>query len=453
MGIYTISVSLLIILGVPLFELTRKKERRIDFLTLFNILFIIIYGIAPMYLYFFEEYTTWSTIKHTDIHLTSFFLGELIALLFYIIVVISYYFASRLRIIRRAKEFSEKVYGTVSDKQFFRVAMILYLVGGISLILYIKSLGGFDEFIRLGPILRDKGNAVETKWAFLARLHPLLTVASFIFYAFFRTSKEFDRFKYFFFFATALIGAGLSVFHSSGRLNVFSFIITFPLIGIIFHNRIKTKTIVTTLILFLTIILFGDNLLNVNKENDFRVQKNSIEVAGEVIQEFSFPFTNIGNTIMLFPSQYDFRGGIIDIAVAPLNYIPSRIISFEFMERQSVSQFNTTIYNTVGQIPVDMVTFGYMSYGIAGAMIIAILYGFILRFVESIFSYTKSMIASAFFSSIMIFLSFRLMYGDPRQFVYAGFRYVVTFVLLGLLLTFFVRNYQKEKIKTVDRPA
>lgn len=433
MGIYTIAVSLVIIFGIPLFEMMRKKEKKIDFLTSVNVLFVIIYGIAPLYLYLFEEYTTWATIKYSDIHQSSFFLGALIALLFYITVAISYYISGRYKIIRRAKDLSERIYSTVNDKQFFRVAIILYIIGGISLLIYIYALGGLSEFIRLGPILRNNGDAVQTKWAFLDRIHPLLTVSSFMFYSLFKTTK-YGRFRYFLFFVTSLIGAGLSVFHSSGRLTVFSFIVTFPFITTVFHNKIKIKTVVLALILSIILVLFGDNLLNVNKANSFEIEKNQIELAGEIIQEFSFPFTNIGNTIMLFPTQYDFRGGIADIAIAPLNYLPSRIISFDFLDRQSASQFNTTIYNTPGQIPVDLVTFGYMSFGLAGVTLMAVFYGFIIRFFESVFSYTKSMMSAAFYVSIMIFLSFRIMYGDPQQFVFAGFSYVVTFILLALLV-------------------
>lgn len=96
MGIYSILVSLITIISVPIFELVRKKEKIVDYLSLINVVFILAYGIVPMYIYLFpSEVSQWRTLLHNNTMDTKFFVGSLIALLFYIITSFSYYFSEK----------------------------------------------------------------------------------------------------------------------------------------------------------------------------------------------------------------------------------------------------------------------------------------------------------------------------------------------------------------------
>lgn len=435
MGIYTLVISIVIIPFVTFFEFFRKKEKVIDFLTLINFIFILAYGIAPMFLYFFEEYTTWDTIRRTDINESVFFLGGLTALLFYVVTVLTYYLSAKLRFIHRVKSRSTDIYKQINNKQFAIVALILYFVGGLSLVVYMRIVGGFSEFLRVGVILRDHGDFIQHPLMFLKNLTPLLCVATYMFYAFIRDSGGVNKMINIVFFITSLIGGGLSIFHSSGRMQVFIYLITIPLAIIVHKNKIKLRTVVVSISLFLFLIIFGNQLLNLNTQQSFSIDRSNMEIAGQVIQEFSFPYTNIGNVIKIFPNQENFRLGVMDVLSAAVQPIPSRIIDFDFMHRDTASDFNTSLYNKItGEIPVDIVTFGYMSFGLAGVVILAVLFGVFAKLIESLFFYTESMIASIFYISWMVLIGFRIMYGDPEHFVYSSFRYLVAMGLIYLVV-------------------
>lgn len=436
MGVYTVVFSVVLIPLVISFEVFRKKEKIFDFLTLINIVFVLAFAISPLYLYFFEAHTTWVTITRTSIYEKEFLYGEILAILFYLTTITSYYFTNKLRFVSGLKRKSERIYSKINNSHFFRVSMMLYIIGGLSLVVYINIVGGFDEFLRVGSILRDNGDYIQHPLMFLKHFTSLLCVASFMFYSLIKESKGLTKFLVVLLFLSAFFGGSLSVFHSSGRMQVFIFIITIPLAVMVYKNRLKVKTLLISLILFLFLVAFGDDLLNINNQQTIKVDKTAVEIAGEIIQEFSFPYTNLGNILQVYPHSESFRGGVLDVVSAGMQLIPRRIISFDFLERESASDYNTSLYinKITGEIPVDIVTFGYMSFGVAGVLLLAIFFGFFAKVVESMFWYTNSMIASVFYVSWMILFGFRVMYGDPEHFVYSSFRYFVAMVLIAILV-------------------
>ncbi|MEJ9317636.1 O-antigen ligase, partial [Halalkalibacterium halodurans] len=292
MGIYSVVVAIFIILAVTSFDLLRKKETKFDFLRLINIIFVLAYGVAPIYIYYFTDYFTLATIRHNDIMRVEFLWAILLAVLFYVIMVISYYFSRKLELLKRVVGFSEKLFKETNNKQFGKVAFILTLIGGACLLYYIRIVGGFTEFLRLGPILRDEGNYIQHPLMFIINIAPILCVASFIYYALFRSGKGLGKLVYGMWFLLSLIGAFLVVFHSSGRMQVFTFLMVFPLAVIVYRNKLRVRTIVFGSILFLVLVLYGDSLLNIEREVTIN-DSSFVETSANIVREFTFPLTNV----------------------------------------------------------------------------------------------------------------------------------------------------------------
>lgn len=432
LGIYAIIISLLIIIGVPVFELIRKKERIIDYLSLINVIFFLAYGIVPIYIYLFpNEVIQWRTLLHNNTMDTKFFIGILIALLFYIITAISYYVSGRVSFVYKTRGYSEEIFGKVStSSNLFKPAILLFIIGGASLLVYMNVVGGFSEYLRVGRILRNDGSYIQHSLMFLKNITPLICVSSFMFYSFIKSSRESTKFINMIFFLVSFIASLLVIFHSSGRMTVFIYLVTFPLANMLFQNRIKIRRLLLGSILFLILVIYGNSLLDVEAET-IEMNRADAGIVNNIVREVGFPFVNIATMYDLFPSIFSFRGGFTDVTDALIGLVPSRIISLDTFNSESVSVFNTKFYSAPGGVmPVDIISFGYMSFGLAGVVIVAFLFGFLAKWTENLFSYHKSFVACMFYISLMIVFSFRLMYGDPVMILDATFRYIVAMIFI-----------------------
>jgi len=434
MGIYSIVVAIIIIIFIPAFEFIRKKEGKFDYLSLFNLIFILAFGVVPVYCYsHLDEIKHWRVMIYNNLMDTHFFIGSLIALLFYIVMVIAYYFSRKLSFISKTRKISEKIFSFEGKKTLlFKSALFLLMIGGFSFLIYISLAGGLREYIRIGYSTRIQGQSIQHPLVFVRNFTPLLCVASFIFYATIRSSKGTAKFINIILFVLSFIGGTLVVFHSGGRMSFFVYFITFPLATLLYQNKIKIRSILIGGVFFIFMIVYGRSFLN--PEADLQAARQADSFANGIIREFSFRFVNVGTMFDLFPKDYDFRWGIPDVLTAITGLIPQRVINLDFLQRESASKFNTTLYIEGGEMPVDIVSFGYMSLGLAGVIIVAILFGTLLRWTENLFSYRKNFVACMFASALMINLAFRVMYGDPVLFMNSVFRYIIAIIVIIMFL-------------------
>ncbi|WP_102335490.1 O-antigen polymerase [Salimicrobium jeotgali] len=430
MGEYSIVAAIFIMLIVFIFELIRPKKMKIDFLTACNFIYILAFSISPLYIYWFYEYTTWSTIKENNIENGIFLYGSIISIVFYIFFVWGYYFFGKFKINSKFIAFSHNFFDNFSNKRVLMVGTLLLVIGGGALLVYIQALGGLSQFLTLGSILRSNGDYIDSPFLFLKNVAPLLTVSAFIYYALYIDGRP-RQFKYLLLFIIAFAGSLLILFHSAGRMSMFVFLVTFPIAHTIYKNNIKVSNLIIGLLLFFFIVTFGDQLMNATSGLNTNLEiKNFGETVGGIFEEFTFPFTNIANTVALFPVEYDYRYGFKDLLGGLENILPSAILDLSTLIDETPSQLNTRIFNSNGTMPVDIITFGYMSFGIAGVMLTGLAFGVLTKSLESLFSHKKSLLACIFFTSWMIFISFRFMYGDPALAYESAFKLVIGTILL-----------------------
>ncbi|MEK4251408.1 O-antigen polymerase [Paenibacillus sp. FSL W7-1287] len=432
---YSIVIALFILLFITLFEIVRKKEGIFDFLTFINLIFILLYSIAPMYMYFFNDHLTWSVLRRTDIHSTSFLLGELMALIFYVVMISCYYFANKLKLTKKLRSRASVIYREAKVRDFFLASVVLFIIGVTTWYIYMQSLGGYSEYMRLGELLRNDGSVVQTPLAFFKHFNSLLFISGFLFFSLIKETKGMKKAIVLLLFVISTILSFIILFQNSGRITLLLFIITIPLALMLRRNKVRVFTLFSLGALFLVLVLFGDQILKIGQDTSYTtVTKTKIEILDSVIREFAFPYNNLGNLIPLFPNYFDFRYGLPDITGAILQFIPSRLVSFDFLNNQTVSQFNTTLYNNYGQIPIDLVSFGYISFGIAGVILLASIFGVFIRFVESFFSYKESLIACIFYVCFMLQAALAVVYGDPHQVVFSNFKYVFSLILIAIIV-------------------
>lgn len=93
----------------------------------------------------------------------------------------------------------------------------MFSVGGISLLVYMNAVGGFNEYLRVGRILRNDGSYIQNSLMFLKNITPLVCVASFMFYSFIKNSRGTAKFINIMFFLMSFLASLLVVFHSGGH--------------------------------------------------------------------------------------------------------------------------------------------------------------------------------------------------------------------------------------------
>ena len=83
--------------------------------------------------------------------------------------------------------------------------------------------------------------------------------------------------------------------------------------------------------------------------------------------EYVFPYLDVANVVQDVPSEAPFRW-FVDVPLALLYLLPQRLLGFE--PPADVSQINTYLFNPEsGEIPVDIISFGYFSAGVVGMLL------------------------------------------------------------------------------------
>lgn len=437
MGYFTVVISILFVLFIPLVEKKRKKTKVFDFLSGINLVYFITFGVAPLYIYFFYEYTTWKTIRLNDIEGNSFFYAGVYSLFFYIFIIIGYYFSSRFLVVKKINTLFQGFFDRITDKTVFKISTLIFFVGFVSLIIYINVLGGFSTYLTSGAIIRSANNTVfVSPFMFFKTIASLIYMSAFLYWAMFVESRK-NRIMYLMLFLISFTFSLLHLYHTAGRLTIIMFLITFPLAKMYYNNRIYWKKTFITVFLFFVVVIIGDSILNGNNTQPFYELfldkfNNFGYTFGIIIQEFTFPLTNLANSIIVFPENYNFRYGM-DFLIGIQEILPSRLLNFDFMKADTLSELNSfTLFEVNYTIPVDAVTFGYVSFGIVGVIIAGFLLGVTAKFIEAIFDIKNNYVAAMFYTSWLMAVGVMVLYGDPAQVYAAKFRLFIPSLLLVL---------------------
>src|SRR5699024_8586485 len=243
----------------------------------------------PTYIYIFPQKTKeWRFLLNDNLIDIKFVIGILLAVLFYFIMVIAYYFSHRFVLTKKLKTSSAKIFSLKNNNVLFKPAFVLFIMGSTSLILYINVVGGFENYLQLGRILRSDSNYIQHPLMFLVHFTNLLMISSFIFFSLFKYSTGLTKFYNLTFFIISTFGSMLVVYHSNGRLTLVTYILTFPIALLLYKNKIKIKTILLSFSIFFLIIIYGNDLFDFEENIEMNFQKT--DVFNSIISEFSFPF-------------------------------------------------------------------------------------------------------------------------------------------------------------------
>jgi hypothetical protein len=326
------------------------------------------------------------------------------------------------------------------------VGLLLGLIGGAALIIYTIELGGPIQMIKYAGALRSGDAPVETPFAFLKNVSSLIFAASFVFYAMWKDFKGEQRHWLYsgLFMITFLLSMFL-LFHMAGRLRFFSYIMIFPVAGMMIKGRLKVKTMVFGAVLSLLVVLFGKQVSHILVDPNTLSRKMDLigsenhSVLASIMGEFAFPLATIANTVCYaVPHQIPYRF-FIDFPLAIAYLVPKRL--FNVTLPATANSLNGEQFG--GPIPIDLISLGYFSAGGIGVVVLLLLFGACLRLADRLFENQNETVLEVFRVAWMFFLGFRIMYGDPVNSLKVGFYLVVG---TGLLLFVGRRNRQGDEL-------
>lgn len=433
-----------VILGLLIIfiETVRPKNHQfMDFFRFISLVYFIVYVICPIFIsYSIFGINAQAGLGWFRSSKTSLLYAETFALMGYPLLFFGYSGASSIvtTMITGSNGGNASIKletkSHFSKRRLFVVGSLLGLAGGISLVFYASQIGGLFSLIKYAGALRSGEPPIITQYSFLKNVSPLVLSASFIFYGLWKDYKEDRRvWLYRFLFFLTLLMSMTIMFHIAGRLRLFSYLMTFPMVNMAINGRFKVRSLVFGLVFAVLLILFGKQVFHLfvdpetlsRKMNLLRSENYSGLTA--IIGEFSFPLAVIANTVCYaVPNQIPYRY-FVDFPLAIIYLVPKRFFNIKDLP-VTANSLNGLQFG--GGIPIDLISLGYYSLGVLGVVILLLLFGATLRLMDRIFMNQNEFIVETFRVSWMFFLGFRIMYGDPVNSLKAGFYLVIGTVLL-----------------------
>ncbi|EIW00665.1 LOW QUALITY PROTEIN: hypothetical protein ThesiDRAFT1_1781 [Thermoanaerobacter siderophilus SR4] len=451
---FTLIVVLILGLMIVFFEIWRwRKIKFIDFLRGFNIVYFIIYFLAPSYIILFDfkvdslpPSSMWIfNINYKDAYWS--FLASVISVIGFFCTVVGYYLG--LSIFRNIGCSINFKLNKISDSYWLLLSIIVLFFGFFSLGLYIykRSAPLFDLIMYSGLLrsgIKVKG-VEETSFTFLT-FSLIVTFSSYVLLGLslnkFSSFKK--RFLYFLGFGISGILSLLVLILKAGRLHLINYLlVVFLTLYSTLEKRIfRILFLVLSLGVSLSIILYGKYWFGIRFGKP--VYNSLQDIFSNFFAEFSFPYLSLINILCNVPIKtsyryfLDFPLGILRI---PLGLI-SKILDINIDFPLTLSQENTLIIlgTEKGGIPVDILGAGYFSANIFGVVFIMFCLGMLLALFERIFSNVSNpVLRSLKIAWILYFSTMVVLYADPAILLWDGVYLIfptIVFLILYLLLNF-----------------
>ena len=231
------------------------------------------------------------------------------------------------------------------------------------------------------------------------------------------------------------------LYNRLGRFGFVSYFATFTLayvlinyktIGRLFRRFIKFVVVIISLLIISDLVIGGSG--------------SRRSITEMLAHELTFPFVGFINQ-----ASYGSYRWFSDVIFTPLYVLPQRIWG-GILNIETASSYNTFIIAGVrkgqagvgGEMPVDLLTFGYMQASILGVVVIGLIFGFVLWRIEL---KTKQIpfdgIRTIIYSNIIINIAVQtVLYGDTQHIVVRNYDLIIGFILIYLFgrITFKSKN-------------
>lgn len=335
----------------------------------------------------------------------------------------------------------EKKVSWFNESDIYKAGIYSIIFGSLAFGVVIVAAGGLVELLSIANAMRAGEESVPG--GFLLQFAKLLWPGSIVLFGAIiegRSSK-------YILFGYSVVASILVLFVEAGRA---LFLIYFASLVYIFY--IKNKEIYLgytflTLLVGVLIVVYGPSLFRAFAEKgaiatrtEILLQGGAYLVVQSVLREFIFPYTNI--LLAIHDVQGFFDLYLLDLPKAILNTLPAGSVGFP--QLNTLSDYNTLKYGTEGEIPIDLVSFGYYTFGAFGVVVSIFFYSYFFKKMDSILGGYKGYIFCSLHAILACKLCFIAMYADLHQVISGNF-YIITFLLIVFSLGG-VRSYLEDCI-------
>ncbi|MGC8979220.1 hypothetical protein [Caldisericum sp.] len=310
-----------------------------------------------------------------------------------------------------------------------KISWVMLFIAIASYFIYVKGYGGYGSLLKYAPFIRS-GHfeliPVSNPWTFLERFGSFAFFSSFVFFGLALSNVSARRFKALN-IAGFIVSFSLSIlvlYARLGRLSLVAYLVIFPIGYWLFRYKISFRTIIlliaiSSLTIFVLVPL-ANSLL----------KRGSSSTGIGTFYASQMSFTYISFFAQMDAGQYRYMK---DVLLSTIDILPDRIFK-NLLHLDSASDVNTArIKGAVkgqdgvsGEVPIDILTFSFMEGGILGLLILGIIWGAILMFVEIFINKILSPVREMLYVFSIINISvLTIPYGDPRHFFVENLYFVV----------------------------
>jgi hypothetical protein len=410
-----------LVLGV---EVRRKDvPGGLDFLRAAGLVYLLAFCFVPIYVELAEPRNTTQWLWVTSFDRNSRLTALLIAWLGYVVILCGYGTGGAW-IHRRFRATRGVLVGMVATRTARRVGAFCLGGGILAFVLYAEDAGGIVVVMKNSMVMRMVADeSLVGPFAFLKNVAPLIMAASYILLGVWQDKA--GRRPVDLVLLLVSVAASLALaYHQAGRLNAILYVGVFVLVRPYVGKKIRLAHITAMMVGAVVVIALGKPLFNMYVYSEglqTAVEQTSVavgETAGSFVMEMSFPYGNLAGALDAVPRRIPFRW-FSDIPIGVARMLPKRLLGIQLPA--TISQVNSNWHGaTAGEIPIDLLSFGYFSSGITGVVLTCFLFGWMLRVADHAFGCQPGAAVPLRVAWIE-YLAFRVLYSDPTHWIVTGF--------------------------------
>ncbi|MUG92017.1 hypothetical protein F7734_05900 [Scytonema sp. UIC 10036] len=378
-----------LIVFIIFLEFFRKKAKAIDFLSLFNIIYILMYPL-PAFLLDADWRSSSSLLNFRSTLYISNIQTGLAIFIGYFVVVLGFYSSS-----------SQKNGGNIliksKDNMVVLLSYFLLLLSMISIYLYSSQYGGFVYALSNANLIRQQADIVDTGGGlvFFKHFMVLSQLTSYLLASFLFIKKiKKRRLLLFFVFIFSIVISTIAVTMIGSRGGWITYYIVFYLVYVLQTGKFSWGFVIPFVCFISLFIVYGKPLFF-----SLTALPDGLGAVVEKFQEFLRNSPDEGFSFEKFMSSFVYPLHSLDAAFytnyeprlfvdwiyAFVTLLPERLLN-DIEVPQTISYYNT--YYIIGtneyEIPTGFLAFGIYSMSWFGLILVCFIYGWIGRYLQNI---------------------------------------------------------------------
>ena len=386
---------------------------------------LIYYGIVPLISEIYKSSMEYSYTYYLNMDTYSYIFTYMYITAFFCIFFIS----SKGYILNRSY-----VYVANENKLSKYMKLIGYsslILGGISLLLFFKALGGLSSALSIAEQARSFAISLTDFMPYFASLlvipARLVTVAPFCFWVLIYLNGRKGKIRYQKYMLLSIVLAALFYLFNAGRAPILAMILCF-VVPVMKNMKIKHAWLYTFII-----GIAAMPLLDVLDQLFVYMQKGTFDM-GETdylhyLNQFTYPINNAFHAFDI-GRTFGFRWGR-DFVTAVLDFVPG--LSFEPSYIPTSAYIGGPHWHITGGTPNDIITLSILEFHIFGFLIVPFVLGKISKFADEFIRGCPSVKAGRVLATVVAVYSFLMVANaDP----YAIFRaFILWLTVLSMMLS------------------